>query len=720
VGREGYVGEDVHLAARITAAGHGGQVLVSQATRALVDEELADLGEHRVKDFSEPVWIFQLGEERFPPLKTISNTNLPRPASSFVGRERKVSDVVALVRDGARLVTLTGPGGTGKTRLGIQAAAELVPEFKAGVFWVGLATLRDPALVVETVAQTLGAKGELAAHVGDREMLVLLDNLEQVIEAAPELAELAEACPNLVLLVTSRERMRVRGEVEYQVHPLAEPDAVVLFGARAQVESSVAVVELCRRLDNMPLALELAAARASVLTVEQIVERLSQRLDLFTGGRDADPRQQTLRTTIEWSHDLLSEDERWLFARLAVFAGGCTLDAAEEVVNADIAMLQALVDKSLVRRTGERLWMLETIREYALERLDESPGKEAVERRHTDFFLALAREGGDRRARSRSDRLVGSPRAGSGQHPEGNRPRRPARRPRRGARAGGALEELLARPRAPARREASNRVRASVCLDSPRRSSSASNGCACLLHVFPRRRPGCGARAHPEGARVVLEAGDVAGAGRMTLVLGIEVATAGDLEEAQRLFEEARVLARKVGDLRYASFALTNLASLAGMRDDLAQAMRLAEEGLAVGRESGDPTIVRGSSILLGWLLSATGQVREARGLALEVLQDTVATGFHWVTAGALELLAVTEAMTGAVERAAVVAGLADRLREETGEPRQVEDERSYRPMIEKMETALGKEPFGRLRAHGATLTLAEALNLVSVDAPAP
>ena len=185
----------------------------------------------------------------------------------------------------------------------------------------------------------------------------------------------------------------------------------------------------------------------------------------------------------------------------------------------------------------------------------------------------------------------------------------------------------------------------------------------------------------------------------MTLVLGIEVATAGDLEEAQRLFEEARVLARKVGDLRYASFALTNLASLAGMRDDLAQAMRLAEEGLAVGRESGDPTIVRGSSILLGWLLSATGQVREARGPALEVLQDTVATGFHWVTAGALELLAVTEAMTGAVERAAVVAGLADRLREETGEPRQVEDERSYRPMIEKMETALGKEPFGRLRA---------------------
>ena len=715
-----YVGRDVHLAARVMGAAHGGQVLLSAATRGLVEVDAVDLGEHRLKDFAEPVSIFQLGQGSFPPLKTISNTNLPRPVSSFVGREREVDDVVALVRDGARLVTLTGPGGTGKTRLGIQAAAELVPEFKAGVFWVGLATLRDPALVVETVAQTLGAKGELAAHVGDREMLVLLDNLEQVIEAAPELAELAEACPNLVLLVTSRERMRVRGEVEYQVHPLAEPDAVELFGARAQVESSVAVVELCRQLDNMPLALELAAARASVLTVEQIVERLSQRLDLFTGGRDADPRQQTLRTTIEWSHDLLSEDERWLFARLAVFVGGCTLDAAEEVVNADIAMLQALVDKSLVRRTGERLWMLETIREYALERLDESPGKEAVERRHTDFFLALAREAeiGERGP----DQIVWWDRL----EQDLDNIRKAIDR---AGQRGDHVEELelaaLLKNFWHVRghlREGRRRIEcalrsASIAPDALRAPAMAALAyCMFFLGDDP-----AAARELTQKALVLYsKAGDVAGAGRMTLVLGIEVATAGDLEEAQRLFEEARVLARKVGDLRYASFALTNLASLAGMRDDLAQAMRLAEEGLAVGRESGDPTIVRGSSILLGWLLSATGQVREARGLALEVLQDTVATGFHWVTAGALELLAVTEAMNGAVERAAVVAGLADRLREETGEPRQVEDERSYRPMIEKMETALGKEPFGRLRAHGATLTLAEALNLVSVDAPAP
>jgi hypothetical protein len=278
-----YVGRDVHLAARVMGAGHGGQVLLSAATRGLVEVEATDLGEHRLNDFAEPVSIFQLGQGSFPPLKTISNTNLPRPASSFVGREVELTEVVSLVREGARLVTLTGPGGTGKTRLAIEAAAGLVPEFNAGVFWVGLAALRDPALVMETVEQTLGAKGELAAHVGERELLLLLDNLEQVIEASSGLASLLEACPNLVLLVTSRERLRVRGEVEYHVSPLAEHDAVDLFCMRAQVEPSSAIEQLCRRLENIPLALELAAARTSVLTLEQIVGRLSQRLDLFKG-----------------------------------------------------------------------------------------------------------------------------------------------------------------------------------------------------------------------------------------------------------------------------------------------------------------------------------------------------------------------------------------------------------------------------------------------------
>ena len=369
---EGYVGDDVHFAARVAATSHGGQVVLSSAVAELVEVELTDLGEHRLKDIPHAVPIFQLGVGSFPPLKTISNTNLPRPVSSFVGREAEVEAVLSRIEGGARLVTLTGPGGSGKTRLAIEAASTLVPEYRAGVFWVGLAALRDPALVTETIAQTLGATDGLAEHVGERELLLLLDNLEQVIEAAPELASLLERCPNLALLVTSRERLRVRGEVEYEVPPLAEPEAVELFCTRSQLEPSEEIGELCARLDNLPLAVELAAARTKALSPAQVLDRLSERLDLFTGGRDADPRQQTLRATIEWSYDLLNGDEQRLFARLSVFARGCTFAAAEEVADADLDTVQSLVEKGLLRFTDERYWMLETIREFAAERLAES------------------------------------------------------------------------------------------------------------------------------------------------------------------------------------------------------------------------------------------------------------------------------------------------------------------------------------------------------------
>jgi predicted ATPase/class 3 adenylate cyclase len=390
--REGYAGRELHRAARIAAAGHGGQVVVSAATRTLVEDgELRELGEHRLKDFDTPVSIYQLGDGDFPPLKTISNTNLPRPVSSFVGREREVSEVTALLRNGSRLVTLTGPGGSGKTRLAIEAAAELLGDFRAGVFWVGLASLRDSGLVLQTVAQALGAKEELATHIGERELFLLLDNLEQVIDAAPGLAALLEACPKLRLLVTSRELLRVRGEFEYEVLPLEEPEAVELFCARAQVDSGPVVEELCRRLDNLPLALELAAARTKVLAPDQILERLSRRLDSLRGGRDADPRQATLRATIQWSHDLLDEHEQRLFRRLAVFAGGCTLEAAEEVLDAELDALQSLAEKSLIRFTGGRYWMLETIREFAAERLADASEEDLYSGRLLDWSLEFLR-----------------------------------------------------------------------------------------------------------------------------------------------------------------------------------------------------------------------------------------------------------------------------------------------------------------------------------------
>jgi predicted ATPase len=390
---EGYVGDDVHLAARVAASGYGGQVVLSQATGALLDgHTLTDLGEHRLKDIDGAVAIIQLGARSFPPLKTISNTNLPRPASTFVGRTAELADVLSLVEDGSRLVTLTGPGGSGKTRLALEAAATLVPSYKAGTFWVGLASIRDPALVTATISQTIGSRNGLAEHIGEREMLLLLDNLEQVIEVAPEISALLPACPNLTLLVTSRELLRVRGEVQYEVPPLTSNEAVSLFCARSRLEPSDEIAELCARLDDLPLALELAAARTKALSPRQIREHLAEGLELLRGGRDADPRQQTLRATIEWSYGLLSGEEQRLFRALSVFSGGCTLEAAQEVADADLDTLQSLVEKSLVRFSNERYWLLETIREYARKQLDEAGEGTGTRDRHARYYLGRLEE----------------------------------------------------------------------------------------------------------------------------------------------------------------------------------------------------------------------------------------------------------------------------------------------------------------------------------------
>ncbi len=403
---EGYVGTDVHKAARIAAAGHGRQILVSSASAALLGSDgLRDLGEHRLKDLSAPERIYQLGDGDFPPLKTLYRSNLPTPATPFVGRERELAELGEFLgRDDVRLLTLLGPGGTGKTRLALQATAAAADRYPDGVFWVPLAPLRDPGLVLEAASQALGATDGLADQVADKRLLLLLDNFEHLIAAARDLAALLRSCPNLSLVVTSRELLQLPAEQSYPVPPLDPQDGVQLFVARAKAvkpafEPDEAVPALCDRLDNLPLALELAAARVRILSPQQLRERLTERLDLLKAGRDADPRQQTLRATIEWSYDLLDEKEQQLFARLAVFRGGCTLDAAEAVCSADLDTLQSLVDKSLVRvRDRERFWMLETIRGYARERLRESGDEEAeLRQRHAEWYVELA-ERADREA----------------------------------------------------------------------------------------------------------------------------------------------------------------------------------------------------------------------------------------------------------------------------------------------------------------------------------
>jgi predicted ATPase len=395
---EGYVGVDIHRVARIAAAGHGGQVLVSEATAALVDEELRPLGAYRLKDLLDPVPLYQLGAGDFPPPAALGTTNLPVQPTTFLGRERELAQVVALLHDAkVRLLTLTGAGGTGKTRLALQAAAESADAFPDGVFWVALQALRDPELVAPTIASTVGARNGLAEHLALRRALLLLDNFEQVIGAAHALRDLCAAAPQVKLLVTSREPLHLAAEHEYSVPPLREREAVELFGERARAVKSdfvedTAVLEVCRRIDCLPLALELAAARAKALSTRDLLRRLDKRLPLLTGGpRDAPERQRTLRATIAWSYDLLEPEEKRVFAALAVFVGGCTLEAAEAVCQAGVDAIAGLVDKSLLRREGERYVFLEVIGEYALERLEERSELEQLRSRHAEYYLELAR-----------------------------------------------------------------------------------------------------------------------------------------------------------------------------------------------------------------------------------------------------------------------------------------------------------------------------------------
>ncbi len=615
LGPEGYVGHDVHLGARIGAAGHGGQVLLSDATRVaagLAEDALHDLGEHRLKDIDRPIPIFQLGAERFPPLKTISNTNLPRPASSFVGRERETEEIVRLIRDGARLVTLTGPGGSGKTRLSIESAAELVGDHKAGTFWVELAPVRDPALVVDEIATTLGAKDGLADHIGEREMLLVLDNLEQVLDVAPALADLVEACPNLVVLATSRERLRVRGEVEFEVAPLAEHDAVELFSARAGLggaEPDDAVGDLCRALDEMPLAIELAAARAKVLSPAQILERLSQRLDLFTGGRDADPRQRTLRSTIEWSHDLLDPEEQRLFARLAVFPGGATLEAAEAVADADLDTLQSLVEKSLVRHTDDRFWMYETIREFALERLEASGEADDLRRRHADHFLEMAEEAEPHLRREDDawlDRLEG---------------------------------EL-------------DNVRAALDhFEATEQHELELRVCAAFWWVWSLRGPIREGRRRVERALAADPRPTAARAG--ALVAAHDLSSDDGDDPASRAWgEEALALARALGNDWAVAYVHMGLALVFAMEDEFAAARPLLEESVRGFKELGDEHWEMQASRRLAWAHESLGDLDRARQIHQENLRRARERGDTFIEARSLAVLGTYELEEGHVEPA--------------------------------------------------------------------
>ncbi len=444
-----YFGQTLNRVARLMAAGHGGQTLLSLAAQELTRDALPasttlrDLGAHRLKDLARPEIVFQIVHSSlpadFPPLRSLDNpalpNNLPQQPTSFIGREAQVDEVKALL-DKTRLLTLTGAGGSGKTRLSLQVAADLLDGEGDGVWLVELAALADPALVPQAVADVLGVKEQagmtiqasLVEWLKPKRLLLVLDNCEHLIAACASLAaDLLRNCPHVHILASSREPLNVAGEQTYRVPSLSLPDpkqaqtveslsqfeVVRLFIERAQAvqptfkvtnANAPAVAQVCFHLDGIPLAIELAAARVRSLSVEEINTRLGQRFRLLTGGsRDTLPRQQTLRALIDWSYDLLTESEKTLLRRLSVFAGGWTLSAAEVVCAGEpvedwevLDLLTALVDKSLVVAEplgdGTRYRLLETVRQYGGDRLGESGEAEAVRGRSASCFLALAEE----------------------------------------------------------------------------------------------------------------------------------------------------------------------------------------------------------------------------------------------------------------------------------------------------------------------------------------
>ena len=756
---EGYVGDDVHRAARIAAVGYGGQVLVSASAAQLVELELKDLGEHRLKDLSAPERVYQLGDGEFPALTSLYRTNLPVPATPFLGREAELAEVVELLSTAdARLLTLTGPGGTGKTRLALQAAGLASDAYPDGVWWIPLAPLRDPALVVATAAETLGSTNGLAEHIADKRMLCLFDNFEQVVVAASDLAALVSACPNLDVLVTSRERLRVSGEQTYPVPPLAETDGEELFVTRARAVdpafvASDAVPELCLRLDELPLALELAAARTSIFTPEQLLERLGERLDLLRGERDADPRQQTLRATIEWSHDLLSEDEKRLFRRLAVFAGGCTYEAAEEVAGADPDTLQSLLDKSLVRKRpspiGPRYWMLETIREYAADQLDALGEAEDMVRGHLEHYAALA-EGVYTRSEESGEYETGLLES------ESDNVRRALERalaldPERALELAGALGRYWVRRGR--LREGREQLEAALAA-AP--TSPAPTRCRALLFACSLAREHGDVEAAERFAQGALalarEHGDRRQAAVALGLLGSVAWLRGDLAAAEMLQEKSIVEASAAGDEREWLLGRGDLALVVGSTGDYPRAIALEREVVARARERQDITVLLPVLSNLGYHLFLSGETEDARrtleeavalqrahlsvpllanGLAMlgaleRVARPALALEYHREalmllrdsevpreSAAALDGVAATLLVRGDPDSAARLLGAADATRKRTSTAGlQLWEGEDVTATIAETRAALGEDAFAAAWAEGSALGLSQAIDL--------
>jgi len=767
-----YFGPALNRTARLMSAAHGGQILLSLATEELVRDQLPahtalrDMGERRLKDLIRPERVYQIIAAGlpadFPPLKTLDvrPNNLPAQSTLFIGREHDIRAIKErLANPQLRLLTLSGTGGTGKTRLALQVAADMVDDFEQGVFFIPLATLSDPGLVLQTIAQAFGVREAagrplqelLRTHLRDQQILLVLDNFEQVIDAAPLVSDLLAAAPRLKVLVTSRELLRLTGETNYPVVPLSVPDpkrlpalerlaqyeAVALFIDRALAvsptfavtnDNAPAVAEICHRLDGLPLAIELAAARARVLSPQRMLVELNHRLTFVMGSaRDLPVRQKTLRGAIDWSHDLLSGDEQKLFRRLAVFVGGCTMEEVESICNLEsdlhvLETVESLVGKSLLKQTealGEpRFAMLETIREYATEKLIASGNAEPAQERHRHYFLALAEQAEPklkgpeqatwlRRLEEEHDNLRLALEGSLAGHELAE-----------GLRFCGALQrfwwtrghlsegrELCARSLEHAGSEEFARLRA--------RALSAAGLLAYWQGDYPA------ARAQQDDSLATWRRlGDRKGIGGSLSNLGMVARSQGDYASARALYEESMAISRELGDRWSLAASLNNLGNLAAEQGDYHGSRAQHEECLTILRELGDRGTIATALENLGNVAYDQGEHASARTLHVESLTMRHQLGDRLGIVISLERLAAVAAALGSPLRAARIWGTAERLRAEIGSPLQPKDQVNHDQNVAATRAASGDEAaFDRAGEEGRALTVEQAI-ACALEAP--
>jgi predicted ATPase/class 3 adenylate cyclase len=801
---EGYL--TLSLTKRLMSTAHGGQILVSEAAEALLRDQLPqdiilrNLGVHRLKDFNRFEHIFQVVAKdlpaEFPPLKSpaVSPTNsLPVQLTSLIGRSSEISDVKQLLSS-ERLLTLTGPSGSGKTRLALQVATEMIEHFPDGVFFVALAAITDAGLVTSTIAQSLGIPetpgrpilDNLKDYLQNKSLLLLLDNFEQVILAAPLVAELLAACTELKILVTSREGLHISVGREYLVPPLALPDltqlpppeslsqyaAVELFSQRAQAvkpdfritsDSALAVAEICYRLDGLPLAIELAAARIKLMRPPAMLVRLERRLEFLTGGaRDLPARQQTLRNAIAWSYDLLDENEQKLFQRISVFVGGCTLEAVEEVAGdhpAHVSILDrlgSLLDKSLLREVeganGEpRFMILETLREFGLEQLEASGERDKIQHRHANFFLALAEQAEARlesagqvqwmnRMELEHDNLRAALEwcntaqataetcmrlAGAlglfwevrGYFSEG-RERLAAllltdlAQGRTAARA-----RLLARAAELAYRQSDYPATTSFAGESQAiyRELGDKQGIASALIKLGNAATEVGDYATATGfleeaLKIWRELEDKHGTARALISLGWVALRPGNHPLAKELLVEALALSRELGDTRSIGFELSGLGEVALRQGDTMRATQLVEESLELRRQLGNKWGVGVSLGILGWVAMREGNWNRAIARLSESVEVRREIGDQSGSAWCLERLAEIALARGLPEKAVRLFAAGAALRASIHSVIDPVDQPEYESRIISLRAELGEERFVATWDEGRVLTLEQAV----------